>query len=47
MKKLLMSCAALFGCDDTSRIDEPEPTARAFTVRIENIAPWRVLKSGT
>src|SRR5687768_6189358 len=35
--------------DDDDTVDpmpDPDPTPRDFTVRIENVAPWTVLKAG-
>jgi hypothetical protein len=46
----LAACAddSMMGDDDDAvdPMPDPEPTPRDFTVRIENVAPWTVLKAG-
>lgn len=45
---LLISAVALGACgDDASPSDASVETSREFQLRIENIAPWIVLKAGT
>ena len=46
--KLFASTLALLGAcaADSDTPDDPMPTATTFKLRIENIAPWSVLKSG-
>jgi hypothetical protein len=48
MKKVIGMCLLAAACtagDDGP--ENPDSTAQTFTLRIDNIAPWRVLKSGT
>jgi len=50
MRKLALLLAA-FGCGDdnttTPGDDDPTPTPTTFTVRVDNVVPFTVLKSGT